>query len=149
MPDVKHIYFVPCTFCSRHCLTACTQCTPLFFAEQQPRVRGWLLASVDGQITGLVPANYVKVLGRRRGTKHAELERMVQAQQAAQNLPAPQTALATASLPNSRLAVPTTSHPDDLLESVYGETLHAALEVQPSTNNSSDTVVITSEKMDL
>lgn len=119
------------------------------FAEQQPRVRGWLLASVDGQITGLVPANYVKVLGRRRGTKHAELERMAQAQQAAQNLPAPQTALATASLPNSRLAVPTTSHPDDLLESVYGETLHAALEVQPSTNNSIDNVVITSEKMDL
>jgi len=114
-------------------------------------VRGWLLASVDGQITGLVPANYVKVLGRRRGRKHAELERMAQAQQAAQNLPAPQIALAAVSLPNSRLTVPTTSHPDDLLESVYGETqgLHASLEVQPSTNISSDTVVITSEKMDL
>uniref|UniRef100_A0A673KY40 Peroxisomal membrane protein PEX13 n=1 Tax=Sinocyclocheilus rhinocerous TaxID=307959 RepID=A0A673KY40_9TELE len=113
--------------------------------EQQPRVRGWLLASVDGQTTGLVPANYVKVLGRRRGRKHAELERM------AQNLPAPQTALATASVPNSRLAFPATSVPDELLESVYGETqgLHAALEVQPSTNNNSDTVVITSEKMDL
>ncbi|XP_039511208.1 peroxisome biogenesis factor 13 [Pimephales promelas] len=119
--------------------------------EQQPRVRGWLLASVDGQITGLVPANYVKVLGRRRGRKHAELERIAQAQQAAQNLPAPQIALAAVSLPNSRLTVPTTSHPDDLLESVYGETqgLHASLEVQPSTNISSDTVVITSEKMDL
>ncbi|KAI2654322.1 Peroxisomal membrane protein PEX13 [Labeo rohita] len=119
--------------------------------EQQPRVRGWLLASVDGQTTGLVPANYVKVLGRRRGKKHADLERMAPAQQAAQNLPAPQTDLATASVPNSRLAVPTTSNPDELLESVYGETqgLHAALEVQPSTNINSDTVVITSEKMDL
>lgn len=114
-------------------------------------MRGWLLASVDGQTTGLVPANYVKVLGRRRGRKHAELERMAQAQQAAHNLPAPQTAPATASLPNSRLAVPTMPDPDELLESVYGETqgLHAAVVVQPSTNNRSDTVVITSEKMDL
>lgn len=119
--------------------------------EQQPRVRGWLLASVDGQTTGLVPANYVKVLGRRRGRKHAELERMAQAQQAAQNLPVPQTALATASVPDSRLVIPTTSVPDELLESAYDETqgFPAALEVQPSTNNNSDTVVITSEKMDL
>ncbi|XP_026114821.1 peroxisomal membrane protein PEX13-like [Carassius auratus] len=118
--------------------------------EQQPRVRGWLLASVDGQTTGLVPANYVKVLGRRRGRKHAELERMPQTQQADQNLPAPQAALATASVPNSRQAVPTTSDPDELLESVYSETqgLHATLEVQPSTNQSSDTVVMTSETMD-
>uniref|UniRef100_A0A673KPR3 Peroxisomal membrane protein PEX13 n=1 Tax=Sinocyclocheilus rhinocerous TaxID=307959 RepID=A0A673KPR3_9TELE len=82
--------------------------------EQQPRVRGWLLASVDGQTTGLVPANYVKVLGRRRGRKHAELERM------AQNLPAPQTALATASVPNSRLAFPATSVPDDSIIAVSG-----------------------------
>ncbi|KTG03962.1 hypothetical protein cypCar_00005648, partial [Cyprinus carpio] len=127
------------------------RCISLLFSEQQPRVRGWLLASVDGQTTGLVPANYVKVLGRRRGRKHAELERMAQAQQAAQNLPAPQTALATASVPNSRQAIPTTSDPDELLESVYSEKqgLHATLEVQPSTNKNSDTVEITSEKMDL
>ncbi|KAK6188970.1 hypothetical protein SNE40_005037 [Patella caerulea] len=36
--------------------------------ELQPRVRGWLLASNDGK-TGLIPANYVKVLGKRRGSK--------------------------------------------------------------------------------
>ncbi|PVD22901.1 hypothetical protein C0Q70_16161 [Pomacea canaliculata] len=35
--------------------------------EQQPQVRGWLLASVDGQKTGLVPATYIKVLGQRQG----------------------------------------------------------------------------------
>ncbi|KAM4785512.1 peroxisome biogenesis factor 13 isoform 5-T5 [Cyanocitta cristata] len=35
--------------------------------EQQPKIRGWLLASYDGQTTGLVPANYIKVLGKRRG----------------------------------------------------------------------------------
>jgi len=32
----------------------------------QPRVRGWLLAS-SGSGTGLVPANYLEVLGRREG----------------------------------------------------------------------------------
>lgn len=37
--------------------------------ELQPRVRGWLLASVDGKQTGMIPANYVKILGKRRGTK--------------------------------------------------------------------------------
>ncbi|XP_017293445.1 peroxisome biogenesis factor 13 isoform X2 [Kryptolebias marmoratus] len=46
--------------------------------ELQPRVRGWLLASVDGQTTGLVPANYVKILGKRRGHKLAEMQRLVQ-----------------------------------------------------------------------
>lgn len=40
--------------------------------ELQPHIRGWLLASVDGQKTGIVPANYVRVLGKRRGTKHLE-----------------------------------------------------------------------------
>ncbi|XP_033859955.3 peroxisomal membrane protein PEX13-like [Acipenser ruthenus] len=49
--------------------------------EQQPRVRGWLLASLDGQTTGLVPANYVKILGKRRGRKQAELERIAEQQQ--------------------------------------------------------------------
>ena len=29
--------------------------------HKQPHVRGWLLASVDGKISGLVPANYIKV----------------------------------------------------------------------------------------
>lgn len=38
-------------------------------SELQPRVKGWLLASVDGKTVGIIPANYVKVLGKRRGTK--------------------------------------------------------------------------------
>ncbi|XP_055028222.2 peroxisome biogenesis factor 13 isoform X1 [Misgurnus anguillicaudatus] len=115
--------------------------------EQQPRVRGWLLASVDGQTTGLVPANYVKVLGRRRGRKHAELERVAQAQQATQNFPPPQTVLTTASSSSTGLAFPS-SDPDLLLESVYGETHvpHTTLEIPPSANNSSN---MTSEKTDL
>lgn len=33
--------------------------------HQQPHIRGWLLAS-NGDSTGLVPANYVKVLGKNR-----------------------------------------------------------------------------------
>lgn len=36
--------------------------------ELQPRIKGWLLASVDGQKTGLVPGNYVQKLGKRQGT---------------------------------------------------------------------------------
>ena len=31
-------------------------------------MRGWLLASTDGQKAGLLPANYVRILGKRRGT---------------------------------------------------------------------------------
>ncbi|XP_033113654.1 peroxisomal membrane protein PEX13-like isoform X2 [Anneissia japonica] len=42
--------------------------------EIQPKVRGWLLASKDGKAVGLVPANYIKVLGKRRGRKHVQLE---------------------------------------------------------------------------
>ncbi|KAL8561737.1 hypothetical protein ACOMHN_026020 [Nucella lapillus] len=34
--------------------------------ERQPQVRGWLLASVEGR-KGLVPYNYIKILGKRRG----------------------------------------------------------------------------------
>lgn len=43
--------------------------------ELQPRVRGWLLASLDdGRQVGLVPANYVKVLGVRPPNKAATAE---------------------------------------------------------------------------
>ena len=30
---------------------------------KQPRIRGWLLGTVDGSTEGIVPANYVKVCG--------------------------------------------------------------------------------------
>ena len=33
----------------------------------QPQMRGWLMASVDGTKTGIIPANYIKVLGRSEG----------------------------------------------------------------------------------
>ncbi|NXI84318.1 PEX13 protein, partial [Rhipidura dahli] len=46
--------------------------------EQQPKIRGWLLASCDGQTTGLVPANYIKILGKRRGRRTVDLERIVE-----------------------------------------------------------------------
>lgn len=29
---------------------------------KQPRIRGWLLGTVDGATEGIVPANYVKVV---------------------------------------------------------------------------------------
>ncbi|KAJ6667034.1 hypothetical protein lerEdw1_019037 [Lerista edwardsae] len=44
--------------------------------EQQPKIRGWLLASRDGQTTGLVPANYIRILGKRKGKRTTELEKV-------------------------------------------------------------------------
>lgn len=78
-------------------------------------MRAWLLASVDGQTTGLVPANYVKVLGKRRGRKQAEMERLAQVQ----------TGLAADPESNPAQGSASASHaasPEELLESVYAET---------------------------
>ncbi|XP_064814106.1 peroxisomal membrane protein PEX13-like isoform X2 [Oncorhynchus masou masou] len=135
--------------------------------EHQPRVRGWLLASVDGQSTGLIPANYVKVLGKRRGRKHAELERLAQVQAQPGNplgttLQAPQPNLATGPVPTvspglvSGLgpaeAVPVTI-PEELLESVFRETPAGSsslgLGVLPSTTTASSTALTIPEKIDL
>ncbi|XP_012675374.2 peroxisomal membrane protein PEX13 [Clupea harengus] len=85
--------------------------------EQQPRIRGWLLASLGSQTTGLVPANYVKVLGKRKGRRHAEVERLAQQQQA----PQPGLASASASGTHPASALPP-SCPEEMLESVFRET---------------------------
>ncbi|KAI4875568.1 hypothetical protein NFI96_020790 [Prochilodus magdalenae] len=106
--------------------------------EQQPRVRGWLLASVDGQTTGLVPANYVKILGKRRGRRQAELERLAQMQQGQQVLQ-PELGSATASAGHS--------DPEGLLESVYTET--PASHTRTSNTAATDTDLGTVEKIDL
>lgn len=122
----------------------------ILVAEQQPRVRGWLLASVDGQAIGLVPANYVKVLGKRRGRKHAEMERLAQVQQ--ENQQATQTPAAAQT--QSTAALGFTSDPstasmpasaDHLLESAYRE-IPAGFSMGTS---SSDTVLNVPEKTDL
>ncbi|XP_003227817.2 peroxisome biogenesis factor 13 [Anolis carolinensis] len=55
--------------------------------EQQPKIRGWLLASRDGQTTGLVPANYIRILGKRKGKKTTELEKITEHQPAVHNAP--------------------------------------------------------------
>lgn len=36
------------------------------------------MASFDGQTTGLVPANYIRILGKRRGRKTVDLERITE-----------------------------------------------------------------------
>ncbi|XP_034041022.1 peroxisome biogenesis factor 13 isoform X2 [Thalassophryne amazonica] len=119
--------------------------------EQQPRVRGWLLASMDGQTTGLVPANYVKVLGKRRGRKHAQMEHLVQTEQ--EN---PQCSL-TADLQPNPAQGPVTGIrsasgavcSDMLLESVYNES--PASQSLETTNSSlpSFTVLNIPQKTDL
>lgn len=35
--------------------------------EYQPNVRGWLLGSVDGTTHGIMPANYLKIMGKKQG----------------------------------------------------------------------------------
>jgi len=40
--------------------------------ELQPRMRGWVLASIDGKTTGIVPLNYIKFLGRRPGRRSTQ-----------------------------------------------------------------------------
>ncbi|KAF3708542.1 Peroxisomal membrane protein PEX13 Peroxin-13 [Channa argus] len=122
--------------------------------EQQPRVRGWLLASLDGQSTGLVPANYVKILGKRRGRKHTEMERLAQAQQ--ENTQVTHTALAihpqlhSAQGLNPGLGPASISvSSDELLESVYKETPSSFSLGTSSSNLSSSTVLNIPEKTDL
>ncbi|KAM7408161.1 hypothetical protein PAMA_002042 [Pampus argenteus] len=103
--------------------------------EQQPRVRGWLMASMDGQTTGLVPANYVKVLGKRRGRKHAEMERLAQVH--------PQ--------PNPNQGFTPSASSEELLESVYKET-PASVSLEKSNTSCSlpsSTVLNIPEKTDL
>lgn len=110
--------------------------------EHQPRVRGWLLASVDGQTSGLVPANYVKVLGKRRGRKHAEAERPVQVQvQVQQNrTEALQTGHSTHTQPGATTqGLGSASTADLLLESVYADTPAPPLSVGAAASNSSGT----------
>lgn len=122
--------------------------------EQQPRVRGWLLASVDGQTTGLVPANYVKVLGKRRGRKHAEMERLTQVHQ--DNPQAFQTPLAAHLQSNNAedftlglgAASPLASA-EELLESVYTETPVSASEGTSNSSFPSSTTPNVPEKNDL
>uniref|UniRef100_A0A8D0GQJ5 Peroxisomal membrane protein PEX13 n=1 Tax=Sphenodon punctatus TaxID=8508 RepID=A0A8D0GQJ5_SPHPU len=99
--------------------------------EQQPKIRGWLLASRDGQTTGLVPANYIKILGKRKGRKTADLERIVE-KQPARTITAPVRG-ATAS--------DTLEEQEAAFESVFVETNKAS--------NTSDSTVITVEKQDL
>lgn len=136
-----------------------SSCSSVLFAELQPRVRGWLLASVDGQTTGLVPANYVKVLGKRRGRKHAEQDGLTQAQQSnPEGLQNHQPALATCpgptSVPNfTPVLYPgsasTQGSSEELLESVYRETEIPLNTGAPYSSIASSTVLTIPERIDL
>lgn len=106
--------------------------------EQQPRVRGWLLASVDGHTTGLIPANYVKILGKRRGRRQGELERLAQIQEGQQVLQ-PERGPVTASAGHA--------DQEELLESVYTEAPASHTHL-PGTINT-ESALGTVEKIDL
>ncbi|KAM8947270.1 peroxisome biogenesis factor 13 [Pelodytes ibericus] len=89
--------------------------------EQQPKIRGWLLGSADGQTTGFVPANYIKILGKRKGRKSTEPERS----------PEPQAFLNTPSAPGTT-AVATLEEQEAALESVFVETNKSACDINTS-----------------
>ncbi|PWA25797.1 hypothetical protein CCH79_00001407 [Gambusia affinis] len=119
--------------------------------ELQPRVRGWLLASVDGQTTGLVPANYVKILGKRRGRKHAEMERLAQVkQQSAQTAsPVHPQPVITRGFTPDLTALSNAAPAELLLESAYRET-PASCSLSTSTSETpSNTLLNIPEKNDL
>ncbi|XP_063774296.1 peroxisome biogenesis factor 13 [Pseudophryne corroboree] len=84
--------------------------------EQQPKIRGWLLGSLDGQTTGFVPANYIKILGKRKGRK-AEEKRQEQ-----QPLPSKPPLSGAA-------AVTTLEEQEAALESVFVETSNPACDI--------------------
>ena len=42
-------------------------CLKYFFKEYQPKLRGWLLGTIDGKTQGIMPANYLKILGKKIG----------------------------------------------------------------------------------
>lgn len=91
--------------------------------EQQPNLRGWLLGSLDGQSTGFVPANYIKILGKRKGRKPEEMEKR-QAQQVFPTNPPLGAAASAATLEDQEAA----------LESVFVETNSAGHSVEPSSS---------------
>ncbi|XP_044146325.1 peroxisome biogenesis factor 13 [Bufo gargarizans] len=94
--------------------------------EQQPKVRGWLLGSVDGQTTGFVPANYIKILGKRRGRKAAEPEK--RQEEEPQPFPNP-TTLSPAT------PVATLEEQEAALESVFVESNSTALPSDPNLSH--------------
>ncbi|XP_027861720.1 peroxisome biogenesis factor 13 [Xiphophorus couchianus] len=119
--------------------------------ELQPRVRGWLLASVDGQTTGLVPANYVKILGKRRGRKHAETERLAQVkQQSAQTAsPAQPQPVTTRGFTPDLATLSNAAPAEQLLESAYRETPASCSLSTATSETQSNTVLDIPEKNDL
>ncbi|KAM5164106.1 peroxisome biogenesis factor 13 [Mantella aurantiaca] len=92
--------------------------------EQQPNMRGWLLGSLDGQTTGFVPANYIKILGKRRGRKADEAEKRSE-QQAFPNNPSLSTASSIVSLEDQEAA----------LESVFVDTNSTGHNAETSTSH--------------
>ncbi|XP_054843549.1 peroxisome biogenesis factor 13 isoform X2 [Eublepharis macularius] len=80
--------------------------------ERQPKIRGWLLASRDRQTTGLVPANYVRILGKRKGRRTSELKKITEHQPVFTNTASVQGATAADTLEEQEAA----------FESVFVET---------------------------
>ncbi|XP_041358159.1 probable peroxisomal membrane protein PEX13 [Gigantopelta aegis] len=102
--------------------------------ELQPAIKGWLLASVDGKKTGLVPANYVKVLGKRRGRKYevqASPDSSLVQTDSAVSLSGPTAESSTTSLLGGNRSV-IASVSEDQLSSAFQQSTSSADELTPS-----------------
>lgn len=98
------------------------------------------MASADGQTTGLVPANYVKILGKRRGRKHAEMVKLQQVPQTdRQTLQTHSPAsLQSQDFSSGFSLAPSAALSEELLESVYAESPGTRLTKPDPTNLTCD-----------
>lgn len=95
-----------------------------------------------------MPANYVKILGKRRGRRQAEQERLAQQQQQAASFSAPQSDLTSVSVSASASGTSPASMlppscPEDMLEAVFRDT------PVPRSPTIGTSAVTASDKMDL
>ncbi|XP_076834326.1 peroxisome biogenesis factor 13 [Brachyhypopomus gauderio] len=123
--------------------------------DQQPRVRGWLLASLDGQAVGLVPANHVKILGKRRGRRPAEpeLPQLQEGQQRSLSSTGAGGVAASETRPYPNTGGVATSEtrpfPEELLEAAYKETPVSYAHPVVTTNTTATNAALGTERVDL
>jgi hypothetical protein len=68
-------------------------CRPILLAEEQPNVRGWVLAAeMSGERVGLVPNNYIEIVGRRNVATDQTFEKQfIASSTSRENLKSPST----------------------------------------------------------
>ena len=47
----------------------------LTILEYQLKIRGWVLGTIDGKTPGVIPANYLKIMGKKAGENSTNLDK--------------------------------------------------------------------------